>query len=732
MDVNTFLSELSNVEKKGNGWQARCPVHNDDEASLSIKEGDDGRILLHCFAGCSVEAIVQALHLQMADLFPKKGTSPRVFLPRIAPAHLQHPMQHSKNSGKTTVHEGVQLVQYATAKKIPESFLRTVGCTDYNNRGIPAIRIAYRDENGWEKMVRYRISLNGTDRFLTRRGDKVMLYGLWLLDKTKAYVIFVEGESDCHTLWYHDIPALGLPGAANWKEERDAKHFQGIPLIYVVIEPDKGGESVVKWLANSSIRDRVRLLDFGKHKDPSGLYLSDPERFKDNLQALLDKSIPWTEREAKQKEAEAQQAWEQCEELAKDPRILDRLCDSVARLGLAGERSPVKLLYLAVVTRFSTKPTNLVVCGPSAAGKSYLVDTVLRFFPKDAYHDLTAMSDMNLAYTEESLSNRFLVLYEVAGITGDTADYLIRSILSEGRIKYEFVEKTANGMRSRMIEKEGPTGLIATTTKVWLHPENETRLLSVTVTDTKEQTANIFHALAEESREEVDLEPWHALQNWLKAGDHEVSIPYARQLARLTKPVAVRLRRDFSAVLSLIKAHALLHRASREIDPGGRIVATLGDYTAILELTGDIIAQGVEASVPQTVKETVESVDEVLKLSDEKPPTTTIAKIAEKLNLDRSAAYRRVQTAIRRGYLQNVEDKKGKPARIALGEPLPLQSGIFPPVDELEAACTLHSSAYESAPLKAEENQKDNRDRCRCAGDFQGRDKEEDEWVVVA
>ncbi len=51
------------------GGNVRCPAHDDQKASLSITEADDGRVLLHCFAGCSVEKIVAKLGLRMADLF---------------------------------------------------------------------------------------------------------------------------------------------------------------------------------------------------------------------------------------------------------------------------------------------------------------------------------------------------------------------------------------------------------------------------------------------------------------------------------------------------------------------------------------------------------------------------------------------------------------------------------------------------------------------------------------
>src|SRR5262247_3346800 len=117
-------------------------------------------------------------------------------------------------------------------------------------------------------------------------------------------------------------------------------------------------------------------------------------------------------------------------------------------------------------------------------------------------------------------------------MASDFATYLIRSLLSEGRLRYETVEKTREGLVPRLIEREGPTGLIVTTTSLHLHPENETRMLSLTVTDTREQTAAVFKALAKESGENIDLVEWQALQTWLSAFPSKVTIPYAGQLAK--------------------------------------------------------------------------------------------------------------------------------------------------------------------------------------------------------
>ena len=52
-----ILSRLEGVKKVGNGWVALCPAHDDHNPSLSIGIGSDGWILMHCFAGCSIEEI---------------------------------------------------------------------------------------------------------------------------------------------------------------------------------------------------------------------------------------------------------------------------------------------------------------------------------------------------------------------------------------------------------------------------------------------------------------------------------------------------------------------------------------------------------------------------------------------------------------------------------------------------------------------------------------------------
>ncbi len=73
MSADSLLSLLNGVKRTGHGkWLAKCPSHEDRTASLAIRELDDGRILLHCFAGCDVHEVVGSVGLRIDDLFPPR------------------------------------------------------------------------------------------------------------------------------------------------------------------------------------------------------------------------------------------------------------------------------------------------------------------------------------------------------------------------------------------------------------------------------------------------------------------------------------------------------------------------------------------------------------------------------------------------------------------------------------------------------------------------------------
>jgi len=75
LTAQDILSRLQGVRGGRGQWTARCPAHDDRQNSLSVSEGNDGRVLLHCHAGCDVDRITAALGISPADLFPDKPRS---------------------------------------------------------------------------------------------------------------------------------------------------------------------------------------------------------------------------------------------------------------------------------------------------------------------------------------------------------------------------------------------------------------------------------------------------------------------------------------------------------------------------------------------------------------------------------------------------------------------------------------------------------------------------------
>lgn len=79
MTVDNLLQHLDKVKRTGPGaWSARCPAHDDRGPSLSVRLADDGRTLLHCFAGCDVHDVLAAIGMNIGDLFPPRPIDHRI------------------------------------------------------------------------------------------------------------------------------------------------------------------------------------------------------------------------------------------------------------------------------------------------------------------------------------------------------------------------------------------------------------------------------------------------------------------------------------------------------------------------------------------------------------------------------------------------------------------------------------------------------------------------------
>ncbi len=195
----------------------------------------------------------------------------------------------------------------AEAKELPLDFLLSLGLED-TPQGVV---IPYFNVDGTRHpRARIRSALKaGNGSRWTPGDDPIIPYGLDHLPDAiqQGFLILVEGESDCWTLWCAGFPALGIPGASMAKV-LEAAHLKDIPSVYVCREPDQGGKTFVdgttKRLMEIQYRGEIFIFSCGSFKDPSELYINDPENFSQRFEEILAIAEPWEPTDAPDDEDE--------------------------------------------------------------------------------------------------------------------------------------------------------------------------------------------------------------------------------------------------------------------------------------------------------------------------------------------------------------------------------------------------------------------------------------------
>jgi putative DNA primase/helicase len=260
--LDDFVGRLDGVTGGPEQFSAKCPGHEDRAASLSVSEDDAGAILVFCHAGCGHEEIVTAMGLQPKHLFPEHD----------APIDLQ---------------------DLASAKHLSVEFLRQHGLHDIEGAGVG---ITYRTPDG-RSLVKVRSALAAKDGSRWPKGEPAVAYGLWRLPEFLAqqWLLLVEGETDTLTGWFYNYPTIGIPGAAAVKGTVTTSMLSGITTVYVVQEPDTGGEKFVRdfasHLAALGWAGTSRVIQFEGVKDLNDLHRQvGPRGFRDAFNAAASKS----------------------------------------------------------------------------------------------------------------------------------------------------------------------------------------------------------------------------------------------------------------------------------------------------------------------------------------------------------------------------------------------------------------------------------------------------------
>ena len=236
-ETENFLNRLEGVRKTSTGWVARCPCRNDDNnPSLSVSQGNDGRVLVTCHRAmsCNVDEICTAVDLKVSDLMPSNGKRE---ITRF---------DSTKSEPKK---------QQPTYEKPKLTFIESYDFTDENSK-LLFQKVRYVDENG--KKTFSQRKPDGKNGWTYSLGDiPKVLYNLPAVLEAKRNGVpiwVVEGEKDANTLIDMGIVATTMPGGAGKWLEIHTEALSGA-IVEVIADNDEIGikhaQQVVETLSNA-------------------------------------------------------------------------------------------------------------------------------------------------------------------------------------------------------------------------------------------------------------------------------------------------------------------------------------------------------------------------------------------------------------------------------------------------------------------------------------------------
>ncbi len=298
--------------------------------------------------------------------------------------------------------------------------------------------------------------------------------------------------------------------------------------------------------------------------------------------------------------------------LLKRSDLIERIAADFSRCGIVGETTNALVGYLAAVSRKLDRPLALLIQSTSAAGKSSLLDAVLRFVPEEERIAYSAMTGQSLFYMGEmDLKHKILAIAEEQG--AHRASYALKLLQSEGELTIASTSK--NPETGKLVTDEyrveGPVMIALTTTAADIDEELLNRCLVLSVDEGRAQTAAI-HAVQRERRTLAGLQAKVERAQLLKLHQNAQRLlqplavvnPYAQHLTFLDD--RTRTRRDHEKYLTLIDAIALLHQHQRPIkttagaQPMRYIEATLEDIALANRLAHDVLGRTLDELPPQT------------------------------------------------------------------------------------------------------------------------------------
>ena len=380
----------------------------------------------------------------------------------------------------------ISMSSFADSIGVSADFLIDLGINTSELNGKMVIGIPYYDQNGVVVAKKHFSPIGNIWVPSNPEPELALMYCNWELmsNTSQSSILLVQNELDCIVSWSHKIKALYIPSSAVIDDPGVKQCLYGSSTIYIFKTKDNPDDSILLKLKLSSLVQRIKVINALNYQSLSDMHLKNKDKFTIRLKNAKGTALAlscYTTRKSSE-------LLESCKEIAGSENIFDLLSSKLTSLGYVGEERTTKLLYLCMVSSITMNPISIAVKGASSAGKSHAVKTVLQFFPSDICHQFTGMSQKALFYSDVDFKHKIIWVYEADGYLGKENEYIIRTFLSEGKLCYT----TVKSMKTTRIEKDGPIGLILTSTIRQFNHENETRLFSVYVDESSAHTNRVL------------------------------------------------------------------------------------------------------------------------------------------------------------------------------------------------------------------------------------------------
>lgn len=333
--------------------------------------------------------------------------------------------------------------------------------------------------------------------------------------------------------------------------------------------------------------------------------------------------------------------------LLMDPQFLFRVSEVIGSVGVVGEKRNCLIVFLAVLTTvLFAPPVSILVKARSAAGKSNLLEKVLKIFYSVMVVPRSGFSREALNFGKEELDGRVLYIPEIRAVK--VAQSLLRLLQSEGVLTRE--RTSPSGQRTVVTRRVGCPVVLTTTTDDRLFVDDETRFLSLWLDESPEQTRAIAKAKLHPPK--VDGSELAAVQRavWaLLKLRVEVKLPSSwLEIVIDCMPGQVRVRRDVTRFLRLLQAITLTRYYRSGAHDRPEMEVEFSDYAVAWCLLNDAFTCSA-SDAPFATGQVVSAAETIFNKSHQ---AVSVKQIAAHLAWKQGSVYPHLNRAVELGLLR--------------------------------------------------------------------------------